>query len=123
MCVCVRVSACVCVCSCTTNVTALSEGMSVCMWGQAHLSVDECDSILVSRQDANRAAVCLREGPPVPHLAYAIIPSRENDLRTLICKCDCVSIILMCIYLCMQEGRKERGVYRKGGSRGDTEEE
>ena len=75
--------------------------MNVCVWGQAYLSVNECNSILVSRQDANRATVCLREGPPVPHLAYAIISPREDNLTTLVCKCDCVSIILMCINLCV----------------------
>lgn len=79
------------------------------MWGQAYLSVNEGNSILVSRQDTNRVTVCFREGPPVPHLAYPIIPTREDDLRTFICKRDCVSIILMCINLCVRGGRR-RGV-------------
>ena len=53
--------------------------MCTCVWG-SYFSINVGDSVLVSRQNANRDRAGFREGPPVPHFAYPVISPRVDNL-------------------------------------------
>ena len=77
---------------------------TLCLCKCAYLGIDEGDAVSVASEAAHGVRVRLREGAAVPHLAEAIVPCREYDLRGLVSECHSIRIILVGINLVVGGG-------------------